>query len=54
MSPQDTLQLYGSECAVIATAARAVNAIDAVCHAPAGILAAHDLRPLDHLRGVMW
>lgn len=39
---------------VIATAARAVNTIDAVCRAQAGILAAHDLRPLDHVRGVMW
>lgn len=39
---------------VTATAARAVNVIDAVCRAPAGILAAHDLRPLDHLRGTMW
>jgi hypothetical protein len=39
---------------VIATAARPLNAIEAVCTAPAGILAAHDLRPLDHLRGVMW
>ena len=39
---------------VIATAARAVNVVDAVCRAPAGILAAHDLRALDHLRGVMW
>jgi hypothetical protein len=39
---------------VVATAARAVNAIDLVCRAPAGILAAHDLRPIDHLRGTMW
>lgn len=39
---------------VIATAARAVNLVDAVCDAPAGILAAHDLRPADHLRGTMW
>ena len=39
---------------VTATAARAVNAIDAVCRAPAGILTAHDLRPADHLRGTMW
>lgn len=39
---------------VVATAARAVNAIDAVCRAPAGIIAAHDLRPLDHVRGTMW
>ena len=39
---------------VIATAARAVNVIDAVCQAPSGILAAHDLRPTDHVRGVLW
>ncbi|KUH85536.1 MULTISPECIES: dihydrodipicolinate reductase [unclassified Mycobacterium] len=39
---------------VVATAARAVNAVEAVCRAPAGILAAHNLRPLDHLRGTMW
>jgi hypothetical protein len=39
---------------VIATAARAVNAIDAVCRAPSGLLAAHDLRPTDHIRGTMW
>ena len=39
---------------VIATAARAVNVIDAVCRAPSGILAAHDLRGSDHVRGVMW
>ncbi|OBG88358.1 dihydrodipicolinate reductase [Mycobacterium sp. E802] len=43
-----------NQAGVIATAARAVNAIDAVCRAPGGILAAHDLRPLDHTRGVMW
>jgi hypothetical protein len=39
---------------VIATAARAVNVIDAVCRAPSGVLAAHDLRPTDHVRGVLW
>jgi hypothetical protein len=39
---------------VIATAARAVNVVDAVCLAPAGILAARDLRAADHVRGVMW
>lgn len=39
---------------VIATAARVVNVIDAVCRAPVGLLAAHDLRALDHVRGVMW
>lgn len=38
---------------VVATAARVVNLIDAVCAARSGILAAHDLKPLDHLRGVM-
>lgn len=42
-----------NEGGVIATAARVVNLIDAVCRAPSGILAAHDLRPLDHLHGVM-
>jgi 2,4-diaminopentanoate dehydrogenase len=31
-----------------------VNVIDAVCRAPSGILAAHDLRPTDHVRGVLW
>lgn len=39
---------------VIATAARAVNAIDAVCTAKPGILAANALRGSDQLRGVMW
>src|SRR5690625_4807404 len=39
---------------VIATAARAVNAIGAVCRAPAGILAASELHPSDQLVGVMW
>ncbi|MFB1296056.1 dihydrodipicolinate reductase [Mycobacterium sp. pW049] len=39
---------------VIATAARAVNAIEAVCTARPGVLAAHDLRGSDLLRGVMW
>jgi hypothetical protein len=43
-----------NEGGVIATAARVVNLIDAVCRAPSGILAAHDLRALDHVRGVMW
>jgi 2,4-diaminopentanoate dehydrogenase len=38
---------------VIATAARAVNAIEPVCCAPAGLLAAQDL-PAAHIRGVMW
>jgi 2,4-diaminopentanoate dehydrogenase len=38
---------------VIATAARAVNAIEPVCLAPTGLLAAQDL-PAAHIRGVMW
>jgi len=38
---------------VIATAARAVNVIDAVCSAPSGLLAAQDL-PAAPIRGVMW
>jgi 2,4-diaminopentanoate dehydrogenase len=38
---------------VIATAARAVNMIEPVCTAPAGLLAAQDL-PAAHIRGVMW
>jgi hypothetical protein len=43
-----------NEAGVVATAARAINAIEAACLAPTGVLAAHDLRPTDHLRGVMW
>ncbi|MDG4663349.1 dihydrodipicolinate reductase [Mycobacterium sp. 236(2023)] len=39
---------------VIATAARAINVVEAVCSADEGILAAHDLRGLDHVRGLMW
>jgi hypothetical protein len=38
---------------VIATAARAVNAIDPVCNAASGLLAAKDL-PAAHIHGVMW
>ena len=38
---------------VIATAARAVNAIEPVCAAACGLLAAQDL-PAAHIRGVMW
>lgn len=39
---------------VVSTAARVVNAIGAVCEAPSGLLAAHDLRPRGQLRGTMW
>lgn len=38
---------------VISTAARAVNAIPAVCEAPAGLLAAEDL-PAAYAGSVMW
>ncbi|HEX2286819.1 MAG TPA: dihydrodipicolinate reductase [Mycobacterium sp.] len=38
---------------VIATAARAVNAIEPVCTAASGLLAAQDL-PAAHIHGVMW
>ena len=38
---------------VVATAARAVNAIEAVCQARSGLLAAGDL-PAAYIRGVMW
>lgn len=38
---------------VIATAARAVNAIEPVCTAASGLLAVKDL-PAAHIRGVMW
>jgi 2,4-diaminopentanoate dehydrogenase len=43
-----------NEGGVIATAARAVNAIDAVCGARPGILAAADLMPTAHAHGAMW
>lgn len=42
-----------NQAGVIATAARAVNAIDAVCAAPPGLLGAQDL-PAAYARSVMW
>ncbi|HNP57088.1 MAG TPA: dihydrodipicolinate reductase [Gordonia sp. (in: high G+C Gram-positive bacteria)] len=39
---------------VIATAARAVNMINAACEAPSGIVAARDVAPSDHVPGLMW
>lgn len=42
-----------NQAGVISTAARAVNAIDAVCTAPPGLLGAQDL-PADYARSVMW
>ena len=42
-----------NEAGVISTAARAVNAIEAVCLAPAGLLALKDL-PVSQVRGLLW
>lgn len=42
-----------NQAGVISTAARAVNAIDAVCAAPPGLLGAQDL-PAAYARSVMW
>ena len=39
---------------VIATAARAVNVIEAVCGAPSGFWLPVISAPTDHVRGVMW
>ena len=38
----------------VSTAARAVNAIDSVCRAPAGLVSVEDIRPTDLIRGLMW
>lgn len=38
----------------ISTAARAVNAIDWVCSAPAGLVAVEDIPPIALIRGLMW
>lgn len=38
----------------VSTAARAVNAIDWVCRAPAGIVAVEDIPPVAMIRGLMW
>lgn len=43
-----------NEAGVVATAARAINAVNTVCAAAPGILAAHDLRATNHIAGVMW
>ena len=46
--------VYHNQGGVVGTAARAVNAIDAVCEAPAGLLAARDLLPTALIRGSMY
>ena len=38
----------------VSTAARAVNAIDWVCRAPAGLVAVEDIPPTALIRGLMW
>ncbi|WP_460354755.1 NAD(P)H-dependent amine dehydrogenase family protein [Mycobacterium sp. ZZG] len=38
----------------VSTAARAVNAIDWVCRAPAGLVAVEDIPPTEMIRGLMW
>ncbi len=38
----------------VSTAARAVNAIDWVCGAPAGLAALEDIPPTAMIRGLMW
>ena len=38
----------------VSTAARAVNAIDWVCRAPAGLVALENIPPTEMIRGLMW
>ncbi|KHO20960.1 dihydrodipicolinate reductase [Mycolicibacterium setense] len=38
----------------LSTAARVVNAIDWVCRAPSGLVAAEDIPPTELIRGLMW
>lgn len=43
-----------TEAGCVSTAARAVNAIDWVCRAPAGLVALEDIPPTEMIRGLMW
>ena len=43
-----------TEAGCVSTAARAVNAIDFVCRAPAGLIALEDIPPTEMIRGLMW
>lgn len=47
-----TLDVTDAGC--ISTAARAVNAIDWVCRAPAGMVGVEDIPPVEMIRGLMW
>lgn len=46
--------LDATDAGCISTAARVVNAIDWICHAPAGMLAVEDIPPAAVIRGLMW
>lgn len=43
-----------TESGCVSTAARAVNAIDWVCRAPAGVIELADIPPTELIRGLMW
>ncbi|MCK0172718.1 dihydrodipicolinate reductase [Mycolicibacterium sp. F2034L] len=43
-----------TEAGCVSTAARAVNAIDWVCRAPAGLIALEEIPPTAMVRGLMW
>lgn len=43
-----------NQAGLLSTAVRALNLVEAVCMAPSGLFAAHDVRPTDHVRGMMW
>jgi hypothetical protein len=47
-------QFDSTDAGCIATAARAMNAIEWVCCAPAGLIAVDEIPPAGILRGVMW
>ena len=43
-----------TEAGCVSTAARAVNAIDFVCRASAGLIALEDIPPTELICGLMW
>lgn len=47
-------ELDVTDAGCLSTAARAVNAIDWVCRAPAGLVAVEDIPPTEMIRGLMW
>lgn len=52
MLSHPTLDVTDAGC--VSTAARAINAIDWVCKAPAGLVAVEDIPPVEMIRGLMW